>query len=308
MTMTWRPPLWTDIEPSLLIQPTNRGDGFAGVKEALPAWKYLFNDPFFTGAVLEATPSIQGHRRIGFGSAAFVTSSFMDAEVANPRPRVTARIIAGGMAGAPVLASRNDVAQAGTDLGIDVVILYSAWRDEILSPPDRRALQTLLVSGLVDVLSGFRVRRILAETTSEAVTEFHRRSAEYRVIAEFLEVGSVIHLMTQESATALPGSVGNLIFTTAEPLLRLRESDQSLLLAALRGATDSELGIELGISPAAVKARWRSTFARVGDAMPALLGDANEHEGRGAQKRHRVLAYVRAHHEELRPYTERLRW
>ena len=305
MTMTWRPPLWTDIQPSLLLQPTNRGDGFAGVGEALDAWKYLFNAPFFTGAVLEATPSIDGHCQIGFGSAAFVKSAFMDLEVADPRPGITSRIVKGWLAGTPVLAERKEVAQQASGMGIDVVILYSAWRDDILSAADRQAVQTTLVSGLVEVLSGFRVRRVLAETTSEAVTDFHRRSVEYRVLAEFVEVGSVIHLMTHESATALPGSVGNLIYKNAQPLLRLRESDQSLLLAALQGWTDSELAVELGISLAAVKARWRSTFARIGDTMPALLAEVNEHEGRGTQKRHRVLAYVRAHPGELRPYAER---
>jgi hypothetical protein len=36
--------------------------------------------------------------------------------------------------------------------------------------------------------------------------------------------------------------------------------------------------------------------------MPDLVRDAVDHEGRGAQKRHRVLAYVRSHPEELRPF------
>jgi len=85
-------------------------------------------------------------------------------------------------------------------------------------------------------------------------------------------------------------------------VLRLRDSDQQLLLAALRGATDTELVTELGVKLSAVKARWRSTFARIAEAMPDMVSDVNDHEGRGPQKRHKVLSYLRSHPEELRPY------
>jgi hypothetical protein len=36
--------------------------------------------------------------------------------------------------------------------------------------------------------------------------------------------------------------------------------------------------------------------------MPDLVRDVVNHEGRGTQKRHRVLDYVRSHPEELRPF------
>jgi len=41
------------------------------------------------------------------------------------------------------------------------------------------------------------------------------------------------------------------------------------------------------------------------DVRPGLLPDANQrgfHESRGPQKRHRILAYVRSHPEEIRPF------
>ena len=36
--------------------------------------------------------------------------------------------------------------------------------------------------------------------------------------------------------------------------------------------------------------------------MPDLVRDIESREGRGAQKRHRVLDYMRTHPEELRPF------
>lgn len=85
------------------------------------------------------------------------------------------------------------------------------------------------------------------------MTNLHRRSLEYQVIAEFPDRGSVIFIMTKESAALLPGSLGNVIFAYHAPLLRLRDSDQKLLLAALKGDTGAELSRRLGITPAAVK-------------------------------------------------------
>jgi hypothetical protein len=301
MSITWRPATWNDIELGLSIQPTNRGDRVVGLKAALDAWKYLFHESFCISVVLESSPSIQGHTLVGFGAALLVSSRFMDAEVAHPQPDVTSRIIASVHSGHPVSATWNDVARANAGKGVEVVVL-SAWRDEILTPMERQDVRTLSVSSFVETLVGFRIRRILQETTCEPTRDFVARSVEFRTIAEFPELGRTIHLMTRESATALPGSVGNIIFKIQEPQLRLRDSDQRLLLAALSGATDAGLAAELGITPAAVKARWRSTFARVAIAMPSLVDEADDREGRGVQKRHRVLAYVRSHPEELRPY------
>lgn len=302
MPITWRPATWDDIEPSLAIQPNNRGDGLPDARLALASWKTFFHDPFFFSAVIESSPPIQGHRLIGLGAAVLVNSQFADAEVSNPQPDITSRIMASLHSARSALATWNEVAQANAHDGVNVVIVYVAWRDDILSPADRHAVEVSCPVSFADALAGFRIHRILVETTSKPVTDFHRRSVEYRIIAEFPDIERAIHLMTKESATVLPGSIGNIIFRFHEPILRLRDSDQQLLLAALKGATDTELALQLGMSSSAIKARWRSAFARIEEAMPDLIGDAEDRDGRGSQKRHRVLAYMRTHMEELRPY------
>jgi hypothetical protein len=149
---------------------------------------------------------------------------------------------------------------------------------------------------------GYRIRRIFREPVAEPEKGFVRRSIEFRLVADFPEAGRELFLMTRESVQGMPGSVGNVLFSVREPALRLRDSDQQLLMAALRGATDQELASGLGFTLSAVKARWRSAIARVEETMPDLVRDVVNHEGRGAQKRHRVLDYVRSHPEELRPF------
>ena len=96
-----------------------------------------------------------------------------------------------------------------------------------------------------------------------------------------------------------------MLFHYREPILRLRPSDQELLLAALDGMTDQELSDRLSLNLGTIKKRWISLFDRVANAKPALLPEVNGADNRhkrGPQKRHRILAYVRGHPEELRPY------
>ncbi len=302
MALVWRPAAWMDIEPGLAIQPKHRGDALVGTQAAIEVWKHLFHDPFFASAVLEVSPIIRGHSLVGFGASVFISAEFAGTEISNLRPDINSRLIAGIHAGRPVLATRNEVAQANAGEGVQVMILCGVWRDEIFNPAQRHEAQTLLASSFSEWHAGYRIRRILQETADEPAREFLRRSVVYEAIAEFPQLGRVIHMMTSESAKAEPASLGNILFSFREPVLHLRDSDQQLLLAARKGSTDRELTTELGVTLSAVKARWRSTFARIEDVMPALVSDVNGHDGRGAQKRHRVLAYVRNHPEEPRPY------
>jgi hypothetical protein len=239
---------------------------------------------------------------VGFGASVFVSCEFADAALASPRPDINSRVMASIHSGRSVLVTPHEVARANSGDGVNVLILCGAPRHEILSSPDLQETQTLMVSGFVEVHAGYRIRRIFQEAAAEPEKGFLRRSLEFRLVADFPEVGRELFLMTRESVQGLPGSLGNVLFRFREPALRLRDSDQQLLMAALKGATDQELASGLGFTLSAVKARWRSTIARVEETMPELVRDVKHREGRGAQKRHRVLDYVRSHPEELRPF------
>jgi hypothetical protein len=302
MPITWRPATWDDIEPGLSIQPIYRGDALVGADAALEAWKHLIRDRFFSSCVLESSSLPRGRRIVGFGASVLVSSEFADAELARPQSDINSRVIASIHSGRSVLATSLEVARANSGEGINIVVLCGTWRQGILSPSDLQETQTLSVSSFVEQHAGYRIRRIFQEPAAEPEKGFVRRSVEFRLVADFLEAGRELFLMTRESVQGMPGSVGNVLFSIREPTLRLRDSDQQLLMAALRGATDQELASGLGFKLSAVKARWRSTIARVEETMPDLVRDVVNHEGRGPQKRHRVLAYVRNHPEELRPF------
>ena len=140
----------------------------------------------------------------------------------------------------------------------------------------------------------------------ERAKELLQRSVVYKAVAVFPQAGRALYVMTRDGAQAAAGTLGNVLFDYREPVLRLRWSDQQLLLTALRGATDAELATATRIDTLAVKARWRSTFKSVAAALPDLAANETD-ESRGSQKRHRVLGYVRNHPEELRPFEWKVR-
>ncbi len=302
MTITWRAGTLADIEPGLSILTGHRGDALVGAKAAAEIWQHLARDPFFASAAIESSPAIKGHRMLAYGASVMVSHAFADAEIENPRPELNSRVVASIHEGRSVLATRNQVAQSNAGEGVDVVVLNGTWRYDALEPAELQDVHTLFAKSFIERHSGFRIRKILQETVSEPESKFLLGSGVWRTIAEYTELGRALHLMTRESATIAPASIGNILFSYKEPLLRLRDSDQQLLLAALSGSTDAELTLQLGVTLSAVKARWRSVIAGVEATMPELIRDADDHEGRGMQKRHRVLAYVRSHPEELRPF------
>ena len=130
------------------------------------------------------------------------------------------------------------------------------------------------------------------------------KSEIFRFIGRYPELDRATALLTKQDAVAVPYSFAISMFHYEAPVLRLRENDQQLLLVALVGRTDAELSADLGVPIQTIKKRWISVFERIAQTKPELFeavppgGD----EGRGPQKRHHVLSYVRAHPEELRPY------
>jgi hypothetical protein len=302
MPITWRPANVADIDRCLSIQPLYLGDALVEKRAAVDAWKRLARDGFSASIVLESTLMPVGNRIVGFGASVFLSSAFASAEIANPRPDINSRIIAGVHSGQSVLATPEEVARGNAGSGLNIMVLFGTWKDKILNQQERQDARTHLASGFVQKHAGYQVRRVFSEAADQLERDFLLQSIEFRLFADYPESGRALFLMTRESVQGIHGSVGNILFRRCIPVLRLRDSDQELLLAALGGATDLELASEIGVTLSAVKARWRSAFTRIEETMPKLVPDLDEHEGRGMQKRHRVLDYVRNHPEELRPY------
>jgi hypothetical protein len=253
-------------------------------------------------AVFECNPPIEGRRIVGFGAAVFVSAEFAASELANPRPFLNSRVIENVHAGRPVLLTAAGIARANAGDGLDMVNLCGSLLEPILNLDERAQVQTLLAVSLAQLLAGYRLNRIFGEATNSEMRAM-LDSNLVRELASFPERNLAIYLATEQVASAQPFSIPRTIFNYREPLLRLSGGDQELLCAALEGQTDAELAVSLHLTVPAVKARWRSVFARFAKMEASLTPEFFGQGGRGPQKRHRVLAYAREHPEELRPFT-----
>jgi len=301
--MYWRPISEADLLTCLEIQPACLGDQIVGRSAALRVWRDLLNQPSFLANVIESERPLAGHRIVGCGMGVFVTKAFADREIRTPRAALNSRIVAGIASGESVVLNRAQIASGNAGEGVDFVNMYGAWREGVMNSDQLAEVQALLGTSFVEHFTGYRFNRVLKEAIGKSAIALARATGTYRLIAEFKQSESALVVATRESVLTAPYSVAAKMYRYQAPVLHLRPAEQKLLAAALAGKTDAELSVDLGLSIEAIKKRWMSIFARVDEFRPEILSSGGpESEGRGPQKRHRVVAYIRTHPEELRPF------
>ena len=301
LRIEWHATTPDDLDECLRVQPECMGGGIIGEAAARRMWRELFRCPAFFSSAVTCDPPISGSRIGAFGAAAFVSSEFVEAEIAHPRPGVNDRFMAQLAEGRNVLLDEDEIAKANSTTGLDTLTLYGSW------PPGAALEQrySALTTAFLQAIAGFQIKRLLWEAVGEEERHFAHQGGAHRVIAEFPELNRDLVIVDPESAAQVPASAAQAIFHYRKPVLGLARSDQALLLAALKGLTDDELGASLGLTLSAVKARWRSIFGRMAVVLPELADRFQSQAVRGRQKRHRVIEYMREHPEELRPWVRR---
>ena len=302
--MYWRPICEADLAECLEIQPACIGDQIVGRPKAHRVWKAFLDNPSFQANVIESERPIAGHRIVACGMGVFVSRAFADREIENPQPGLNSRIIAGVASGEPVVLSRAEIAAGNAGEGIDFVNMYGTWRDGITNADQLAEVHALLGTSFIEHFAGYRFNRVLKEAIGNSRIALAHATGTYRLVAEFKKADSALFVVTPESVRAAPYSVAAKMYRYQPPALHLRPAEQALLAAALAGKTDAELSADLGLSIEAVKKRWMSIFDRVDEFKPEILSQAEAYsDSRGPQKRHRVVAYIRTHPEELRPFS-----
>lgn len=305
--MTWREITAADLAECFAMQPACIGDTIVGRQAAVRVWHDLLHSPAFLGVVVEADRAVAGHRIVACGMGVFVSREFADQEIAKPMPGLNSRIIGGVASGRGVVLNYKELSLANAGGGLDFVNMYGAWRERHLSPHEIVQVHAVMAASFVEDHAGYRLNRVLKEAVGAPQMGLAKASGIWRVIMNFHESDSALLMVhPRESAVEVPYSTMAALYHYREPRLGLRDGHQRLLLAALKGATDSELAVRLHLSVPAIKKRWLSIFERIEAVKPELLEDSTECEitdhKRGPQKRHRVISYVRDHPEELRPY------
>lgn len=303
----------TDLEACLAIRPARIGQEIIGYERALAAWKALITRSAFRSLVIETAKPILGHRIVGFGATVFVAQEFAREEMSNPRPGLNDRIISSIDSRRSVVLTDAQLRRQNTDGSLWLVVLFTDWRRDILTPEQVAEVKLALAQSGVERLAGYRLEQMLLEAIDATDLEYIESTGVYRRIAGFSDFRSgnksenrrALFAINKTSADSVVGSVATFVFHYTPPIIRFRKGHQQLLSAALEGLTDQELAPHLNLKIQTVKKRWASVYARVAEVLPDLLPESDNHCGgqtRGPQKRHHLLAYLRNHLEELRPF------
>jgi DNA-binding CsgD family transcriptional regulator len=234
----------------------------------------------------------------------FVTREFATREIEDPMPGLNSRIIASIANGASVVRPEADLYNACADQPLDVVTLFGNWIDG-LSAEQVRQIQTAFPMSFIEAHLGYRLNRLFQENAGDAQHNYIESSGVWRITKRYTDCERALAVMTRSDAFSVSGSIAASLFQYQEPILGLRDGEKHLLVEALTRRSDDELAKGMNLSPATVKKRWQALFERVTDKHPTLLpsdGDESSKLTRGPQKRHHILAYVRSHPQELRPY------
>jgi DNA-binding CsgD family transcriptional regulator len=272
----------------------------------MQAWQKMARSLASNSVVVETGEPMK-KKTIGFGFSVFVTREFADGELENPRPEMNSRIVASMLTDRPVV--RSEASLCETHEPLDVVIMGGHLKYEQLSAKEAIQAELLLPMSFAEVHVGYRLNRVIIETLTAKHRQLIESSGVWRKVVDYPQHNRSLLMLTSKDAFSVSGSVAGRLFDYHKPILRLRDTEKQLLAEALKGGTDKELAVKLNLSLPTVKKRWASVFDRIAEARPDLLPDGGpreSQENRGPQKRHRIMAYVRAHPEEVRPYRWRM--
>jgi len=299
--MNWREATVEDLVEGLDIEPAMWGDEIVGRAHALGAWRTMMRSLACNSAVVETDGPKK--KMVGFGFSVFVTREFAEDELGNPRPGMNSRIVASVVNGKP--AMRPEAGLCETDEPLDLVVMGGHLKYDMLSPEETIQAEMILPASFGAAHLGYRLNRVFSETLTEKHQRLMESSGVWRRLVAYPEHKRALVAMTREDAFSVSGSVAGPVFSYQRPIFGLRVPEKQLIAEALKGGTDNEIAARMNLSLAAVKKRWASLFEKVAEVRPDLLPDAEMRESaesRGPQKRHHILAYVRSHPEEVRPY------
>jgi len=215
----------------------------------------------------------------------------------------------------PVL-DHDKVARANAGSGVNLMLCYTGWRRKGLAREEVLAVREKLAEAFYLTHYGYRLNEFLAEPVGEESFRW-MLGIGLRLRRDYAEHFQKRHLpvpetwrrswllgLTKEEALADYGSHASGFFVHTAPRFHFRPSEQTLLQHALDGETDEEMAAKLFVSPWTVKKRWHAVYEHVADVDLELLGRVGnglESGSRGAERRRRLLNYLRQHLEELRP-------
>jgi hypothetical protein len=302
-----------DLPACLKLHPAKNGAEVVGDRAALRAWQQILETRHASRSHVVEQHSDGRTEIVGFALAIFVKKSFAEDEIRNPRPGLNSRIVESVLTGNSVIATYSEVRDANTRGDLQQVTLDTSWKYGSLNASQASEVLVLLARAYLEVFAGYRLGRLLTELVDELDFELAVDHRSVKIVDRFeayrlanpnpnWNPRRALLMATTESMRNDPHSVAAGLFQHRDhPQFSLTQGEQELLELMLEGMDDGDAGKALNISLPAIKHRWASIFDRVAAVRPDIC-PLDVSGTRGIQKRQRVLAYVRKHPEELRPF------
>lgn len=294
---------------------------YGSLFEQLPEiWCELLRGEALVAAVVEDLEREPGERLLALGVSVFLTEDFFHYARIPPLfwigPELVRRI---GNNDSPIL-DLAAIRRANSRGGLNSF----TWEVDI-RPTDEQeffAVGTEMVHAYLEFHSGFNIKHAIGQQPFGRVFRGLVQGGGWLIqgpggkYAPVQDPGAVeragvpfILGLTRELARQCPGSWLSMVFHYVQPALYFTRGEQRLARAAMAGRTDEEVAEALAVSLSAVKKRWQSIYSKAYLRLPSLLKDDScqlmSCGARGAEKRRRLLSYLRSHPEELRPMLPR---
>jgi len=285
---------------------------------ALPAmWRILLSEGSMKLCLVEDRARPLGSRIVSFNAILFVTAEFCSQAQSTLPPYLGIELTRRFLSHQLPRMNREQIAWANASGGLNVLMCFEGWTRDGLLPEQVLALREKQNEALHLTLGGYRVKEFLVEQIGEenwqwmldAGTRLRRDYSDCFRKGDVSEAessqGPRLVGLTKEEAFAHPGSNIASLFIFSPPRFHFNRSQRLLLQQALMGKTSETLAKSLSISPWTVKKRWSAIYERVADVdselLPAFIAYSAHASSRGAERRRRLLSYLRQHPEELRP-------
>jgi hypothetical protein len=289
------------------------------LRARVPAlWRqWLENGQMMTQLVEDQT-DLGRPKPVGFGAAVFVADAFADRLRSAPLPFARAELVRQALAGEPVVLDPEAVRAANRGAGLTLFFINDALTNRALDDATLHLVHERWSEALYE-LRAFRLRELFWELYSAKIQRWSegcglllRRAWPDAFVNGTADPDRRLFLVGLNLAEVKqnPGTHGSYLFAYTPPRFDFTCRQQELLKQALEGQTDNALAESLSVSLAAVKKRWVAIYEQVSAKAPGWLENGSDGapasgEKRGAEKRRRLLHYLRQHPEELHPANAR---
>jgi DNA-binding CsgD family transcriptional regulator len=316
MNFSFRPTTLADIKPSLpLIFDRFAFSTRRSLDDLAAFWRYLLTQGLAISAVCEEQLGTTQKRIVGIGMSLFVTDKFAQECKTTLPPYTSFQIVQRWKAKQRVFLDLKEIGHANTLDGLNVLILH--YGTEKTADPDRFArINNKMGEAFFTAHAGYNMKEFLYEVYGE--TEISRQSTNgFLVRRDYHEIlrpqarnspnaPYFLGITRKESLVPLANFGISQIFSYNPPRFGFSPAEKKLLHRSLIGESDQEMADSLGLSIWTVKKGWQKIYNRVQKTDPGLLQPEKDaaafwEELPGAQRRRRLLEYLRVHMEEIRP-------